>query len=358
VAPPAATARVSPPEAATGGTRYFYSGADFGTQSLYSPLWVFANRGFDVLQDHTAGRNVFAFDYRLNAGNVIDNLIHAPSRISADGWKTFLTQEIFPLSFTKDTARWTPNYSLHLIGGGMTFRAMSEWFEAHETPLPRLWAGLTLMAAALVNESLENKGVVGRNTDAIADIVFFDLGGILLFSFDAPSRFFSHTLVIADWSLQPAFTFPRPELNNVGNYFAAKWALPFYPRLRLFSYFGVATTGGLSFALDDQYSLSAAAGVTGTRIVNYATNVVDNHVVFAPTAAIFLDRRNSLLASVQVSDVEDSFVKVNLYPHALTPRGPAVGMWSVVDKHGRVAAGLSASFLLGMGAGEAGSAFR
>lgn len=335
-------------------SRYFYFGYDYGSQSLYSPLWVFVNRGYDVLQDHVAGRNVFSLEYRHNAQNVLDNLAHPFSRISESGWKAFVTQELLPLSFTKDTVRWAPNYALHLLGGGTTYTAMTEWFEAHEVPLPRLFSGMTLLAAAFLNETIENKGVVGTNTDCIADIYFFDLGGILLFSFDAPNRFFSRTVTLSDWSLQPSFTFPSGDLHNQGNYFAARWPLPFWPRLRLFSWFGEATTGGLSFAIDDEYSLSAVVGGAATHLVNHSTGVVRNTVDFARTAAIFFDRRNSLLASLQVTDVEDYFIHLNIYPHALTPRGPAVGLWSVVDKHARAAVGISFSRLLGMGSGYSG----
>ena len=78
---------------------------------------MFVNRGYDVLQDHVAGRNIFTFDYRTNGANVARNSANPFPAIAADGWKTFLTEEIFPLSFTQSTARWTPNYSLHLIGG-------------------------------------------------------------------------------------------------------------------------------------------------------------------------------------------------------------------------------------------------
>ncbi len=81
-------------------TRYFYHQYDYGSQSLYSPLWVFLNRGYDVLQDHVASRNVFEQHYRTNTGNVLRNLANPFPAISADGWKTFLTEEIFPLSFT------------------------------------------------------------------------------------------------------------------------------------------------------------------------------------------------------------------------------------------------------------------
>jgi len=213
---------------------------------------------------------------------------------------------------------------------------------------------MTLLAAAFLNETIENKGVVGTNTDCIADIYFFDLGGILLFSFDTPNRFFSRTVTLLDWSLQPSFTFPRGDLHNQGNYFAAKWPLPFWPRLGLFAWFGEATTAGLSFAIDDEHTVSAAVGGAAIHLVNRSTGVVRNTVDFARTAAIFVDRRNSLLASLQVTDVEDYFIHLNIYPHALTPRGPAVGLWSVVDKHAHAAVGISFSRLLGMGSGYSG----
>jgi hypothetical protein len=334
--------------------RYFYHGRDYGSEALYGPLWVFMNRGYDVLQDHVAGRNIFDFDYRTNTGNVLHNVLHPIPAISNDGWKTFFTEEIFPLSYTQSTARWTPNYSLHLIGGGMTYTSLREWFEDYHAPLPRVFAAMTLMSAALVNESLENKGIVGFNTDCIADIWFFDIGGIILFSFDWPNRFFSRQIVIADWSQQPSFTLPNGELHNVGNYFAAKWALPFYRRLSLFAWFGEATTGGLSFALDDQYSISAAAGGAAIHLVNQSTNTVQNVVDFVPTGALFLDRNNSLLASLQVTNVDDYFIHLNLYPHAVTDRGPPIGVWAVVDKRARVAAGFAIGRPFGIGAGWSG----
>ena len=347
---PLAPPLVGPPAPPT-KPRYFYFGRDYGSEALYGPLWVFVNRGYDVLQDHVAGRNIFTFDYRTNSANVARNIANPFPAISADGWKTFLTEEIFPLSFTQSTARWTPNYSLHLIGGGMTYTSLREWFEDYGVPAPRLFSAVTIMASAFVNESLENKGFVGFNTDCIADIWVFDIGGMILFSFDWPNRFFSHTVIIADWSLQPSFTLPNGELHNVGNYFSAKWALPFYRRLSLFAWYGEATTAGLSFALNDEYSLSASAGGAAIHIINAATQSVQNVVDFVPTGAIFLDRHNSLLASLQITNVDDYFIHFNIYPHAFTDRGPAFGVWGVVDKRARVAAGFAIGRPFGIGGG-------
>jgi hypothetical protein len=354
-APQAATAPLPTPAAPPPRRRYFYFGYDYGSQALYNPLWVFINRGWDVVQDHVVDRNVFSLEYRHNAANVLHNLAHPFSAISDLGWKNFLTTEIFPLNWTERGARWTPNYSLHLLGGGMTYSGLREWYEDHGLPWPRAWSAATVMVTALLNESIENKGVHGRNTDAIADMWVFDIGGIILFSFDAVNRLFSDYLIMSDWSLQPSLTFPRGELHNMGNYFALKWPLPFYKRLRIFSYFGEATTFGLSFLLDGEYSVTLAGGGVATRLVNELTDKVQNVVTFAPTAIAFLDRRESLLASLQVSDLQDYFIHLNVYPHTLTRRGPAVGVWGVMDRRGRVGLGFCLG-ILGFGGGYSGLA--
>jgi hypothetical protein len=330
--------------------RYFYFGYDYGSQALYSPWWVFINRSWDVLQDHVADRNIFELEYRHNAGNVLHNLGHPLPAIKDRGWSTFLKQEIFPLDWSEHGARWMPNYGLHLIGGGMTYAALTEWYDAHDVPWPWVWSAATVMASALVNETIENKGVHGYNTDAIADMYVFDIGGMLLFSSDFVKRVFSRHLIMSDWSLQPSVTLTRGELHNHGNYFAIKWPLPFYPRLRLFTYFGEATTGGLSYKLDAEYSLSFAVGGAATRLENEATHRVQNVVTFEPTALVFIDRNESLLASLQVSDIEDYFIHLNVYPHAFTPRGPSVGFWTIFDKHGHAGVGVCFA-LLGFGPG-------
>jgi len=344
-----ATPRALADEPSAAREPYFYKGYEYGSQALYSPLWVFLNRGFDVLQDRAGSRSIFQQEYEHNGENVGRNLLNPVPAIGHRGWGRFFREEIFPLSYTRDSARWVPNYTLHLIGGGTTYTALAEWYAAHGVPGPHWFSAGTLLASAFVNETLENKGVVGDNTDAIADFFFFDIGGILLFSFDWPNELFSHGLIVSDWSLQPSFTYPNFDLHNQGNYFAVKWPLPFYERVRLFAYMGLGTLGGLSYKFDRQYSISGAFGTMATRLLNTSQTNADNDVEFAKSAALFIDRNDSLLASVQVTNVLDYFLKFNLYPNAFAT--PELGMWAVVDKAGHFVMGVSFTKSLGVGAG-------
>jgi hypothetical protein len=332
-------------------TRYFYFGYDYGSQATYNPLEVFVNRGFDVLQARVDSRNLFKLEYKENMKNVLRNVANPIHAVSQEGWPQFLREEIFPISYTGNSARWVPNYTLHLIGGGMTYREMREWFEDHGWPVPAVLSATTLMAAALVNESLENKGIVGVNTDCLADLYVFDLGGIVLFSFLPANIFFSKYLIIADWSPPPAFSLPGPNLHNQGNYFAAKFPLPFYERLRVFTYFGLSTAGGLSYQLDGEYSLSAAAGARATRLLPQSVSSVRNDVQFAPMGGLFLDRNNSLLASILVSNVQDYFVNVNVFP-GVVKAVPGLGLWAVVDRQGHPIIGVSTTLGFGLGVGK------
>ena len=334
---------------------YFYKGYNYGSQALYGPLWVFLNRGYDVLQDRAGSRSIFQQEYRHNGETVGRNLLNPFPAVSNRGWGRFFREEIFPLSFTRGSARWVPNYTLHLIGGGVTYTGLTEWFQQNHVPAPRAFSAGTLLATAFLNETLENKGVTQYNTDAIADFFFFDIGGIILFSFDWPNEFFSKHLIIADWSLQPSFTYPNVDLHNQGNYFSVKWPLPFAPRLRLFATMGLGTLLGFSYQLDGQYSISGGGGTMASRLISTSKTNADNDVEFAPQAGVFVDRNNSLLASLRVTNVQDYFVQFNLYPNAFSI--PELGMWTVVDKGGHFVTGVSftGSFGVGLGIGTLGT---
>jgi hypothetical protein len=334
--------------------RYFYKNLPYGSQTLFNPIYAMLNRGFDVLQlrkDRNIGQ-VKSLDVKNIGGNLADPFSAIEG--TGEGWSTFLTSEVFPLSYGQQTARWVPNYTLHLLGGGVTYAEMREWFLDHDAPLPAATAfsAAALLTGAIVNESLENKGVVGFNTDAIADIYIFDIAGMVLFSFERVRRFFTSTLIMSEWSLQPTLTFPRADLHNVGNYYSLKYPLPFYERLRLFAYGGFSTLGGLSFKIDREYSISGAAGVKVGSFDNIGgPYILQNVIGFQPSGAIFLDRNESLLAFVQVSDVFDYTFTANVYPNSFFVTEPGVGTWTAIGRDGRWIAGLSFTRTLSLGFG-------
>ena len=330
--------------------RYFYQGRRYGSESLYGPVYVFLNRAYDVLQLRAGNRNIFEQPYAQNAENVGYSLLHPIPAITDNGWSRFTREEVLPLSYTSDTARWVPNYTLHLLGGGMTYAMLREWFEYHHVPLAPLWSAMTVLGAAFVNETIENKGVRGWNTDAIADVYVFDIGGMLLFSFESVNRFFRTDILMADWSLQPSFTFPGGQLHNVGNNFVFKWPLPFEPRVRALFYSGLGMLGGLSYKWGET-SISVAAGTRSYRLRNAAVENVRNVVEFAPAAGVFFDRNDSLLASVQWANVDDYFVQLNVYPNAFFTIDPGIGVWTVVSRSGQVIAGVTFTRALGFGVG-------
>jgi hypothetical protein len=343
-------ARAADPDASQ---RYFYRGYDYGSQSLYGPVYAIVNRGFDVLQLAPHDRNLYHQDYLLNVRNVFGNVVDPFPAISARGWGTFTRQELLPLTFTQAGARWMPNYGLHLIGGGETYAELREWFLAHDAPpaAATAFSIASLFTAAFINESIENSGVVGHNTDALADLYVFDTMGVLLFSFEPIKKLFSKYILLSDWSLQPALTYPHGDLHNQGNYYAAKLPLPFVPRLRLFGYMGFSSMAGLSVKLDDELSVSLAAGGKISHIDNESKVAVINVVNVRSTAAIFIDRNDSLLASVHVADVPDYKLQVNVYPNAIFHTEPGIGFFGIMGDEGRFMAGLSFTHALGVGIG-------
>jgi hypothetical protein len=333
--------------------RHFYFGRDYGSESLYNPVWVLVNRGFDELQLRPQNRSPFMQNYLLDGRNVVKNVASPFKPIEHEGWGRFTREELLPLSYTTTTARWLPNYGLHLVGGGQTYAMLREWYEAHDATAfeATVFSIATLYSAAFINESLENHGVVGDNTDCLADLYVFDLGGILLYSIEPMRVFFSKYLIVDDWSLQPALIFPTGELQNQGNYYGIKLPIPFYDRLRLFGYIGYSTLGGLSFKLDREYSISAAAGGKVSFFENTSIDSVFNIVFTRPAGAIFLDRNESLLVSFQLADVQGYFAHLNVYPNAFFHADPGVGFFTVVSRDGHMIGGLSFTSTLGLGIG-------
>lgn len=315
---------------------YYYQAKSFGSQALYNPIYLLVNGSYDIIQLDGHSREIFAFPFGTASRNVLKNLGEPFGPISRFGWGNFLRNELFPINWSKTGGQWWPNYQLHLVGGGMTYVAMREWYAYYRFPSPALSSFVTMASYHLLNEFVENEAYVGDNVDPIADLYVFDLGGILLFSFDSINEFFSKTLNLADWSLQPSFSPNRFTLHNNGQYFSVKWKFPFSTQWYLFYYFGMNGLTGLSFKIDECSALSFGAGLREklVRVVNTTTNQKSGELVW--NIGMFYDKENSLMASLFLSGLTDNVVNLNVYPGIVGTGSFSPGLWLIMNRHGNL----------------------
>ncbi len=327
----------------------FYHPEKIGSEQTFNPINLILNSSYDIIQLDGHERQIFRMNYYAGIKNVSDNLLHPFSSIEKYGWWKFIKTELLPIELTKKGAQWWPNYQLHLIGGGMTYVKMREWYDYHNIPYPALFSAITIMGEHFLNEVVENSTRQGLNVDAISDIYFFDIGGIILFSFDDVARFFAEDLNLNDWSLQPSFTFPGAFLNNNGQYFSIKWKLPFSQKLHLFYYFGMNGLTGLSYKFNSSDAISIGAGLRAKKLKSVNGDIWQNTVDMVWNAGVFYDRDNSLLASVFFSGLTDYACNINIYP-GLIKIGPiSPGLWTVFRKNGDMMFGFTTIYAPGIG---------
>lgn len=325
---------------------YFYHGKNYGSESLINPGSLIINSGLDILQSATHSRQLSTIKFGIGARNVWKNLADPFSQIDKFGWSRFIGQEIFPTSLSLEKAQWFPNYTLHLIGGGVDTRMMMEWYEYHDVPLPSLFAGLTVAAYHIINEAVENDIFVGPNVDPIADIYLFDLGGALLFSSDAVAEFFSQTLNTTTWSGQPAWNPEFNTLENHGQYYVMRYPLPFAPGTSLFYHFGDNGLLGLSFLQKNKESITVAVGATQKqlRTVDVTNGARTVTVELGWMAGVYYDRDNSLLFSAMASNRINERLRLNLYPGVIDLWGFSPGLFAAVGNRNQFIAGFSVRY--------------
>lgn len=319
---------------------------------MYNPLSLVLNGSYDIIQLDGHKRTIFSFPYRTSFDNVFRNLGHPFGSISRYGWNNFFRNEILPLNWNARQGQWWPNYQLHLIGGGMTYVATREWYEHYGFPVPAILSIATMASYHLLNEAVEDDGYVGDTVDPIADIYIFDLGGIILFSFDGINEFFSRTLNLADWSLQPSFTLTDGALYNNGQYFSIKWKLPFSENIHLFYYFGMNGLIGLSYKTENGSALSFGAGLRSKNleVIDPSTNQKMAKLVW--NAGVFFDRENSLLASLFISGLTDNFMTLNIYPGVIRTGFISPGVWITLGNSGNLMCGITTMWTPGIAIGR------
>lgn len=323
---------------------YFYKGYKYGNQALYNPMYLLLNGGFDMIQVGNK-RDIKKFPYEIAVKNIWKNLSDPFTPINNYGWWNFIKDQVLPLSLDKKNAQFWPNYTLHLIGGGMEYAAMKEWFEYYNYPYPQWLSAFTVMTYHLINEVAENGSYVGDDVDPIADIYIFDIGGILLFTSESVKRFFAEDLNLADWSQQPSFSLRNGELHNNGHFFSVKWKFPFADSWYAFYYFGTNGVGGLSYKFQNGSAISVGLGLAASDLILLDEKTNKKTLGLVGNLGVFYDKNNSLLASLSITIKTDYMVNVNIYPGLLKIGNISPGIWGAYSQDGNFFWGMAFSWL-------------
>ncbi len=327
----------------------FYHSLPYGSEALVNPVRLIVNGGFGILQFDNRDNAFGSVRYGAGWHRVWSDVGHPVRAIETGGWRNFVESELLPISMNHRDARYWPNYTLHLVGGGMSYANMTEWYAAHGYAHPQRWAQRTLVAYHLLNEVVENDDQPGPTTDALTDLLIFDPAGVWLFSHPGVRGFFGRTLEMRDWSNQPAIDPRRGTIVNNGQNFSIKWGPRWSGPVRFFYYFGNHGEAGLSFRRANGSSFSAAGGFSASTLVDLGRG--DRTAELLPSSGLFYDRNGSLLVSVIATRSHRNRLRVNAYPGWLRVHGHTAGAFAIWNDRGEATLGLS---LAGLPVGVAG----
>jgi len=316
---------------------YFYHRLPYGSETLIHPIRLIVNGGFGITQFDNRDNRILEIDYGTGVDNVWRNLSNPIAAIEQQGWHDFLEREMLPFSISAKKGHFWPNYTLHLIGGGMSYRLMEEWFRYHGYRHSTTYALTTLGAYHFLNEVVENDDYVGYTTDPIADFYVFNPLGVALFSVDSVARFFAQTLNMVEWSYQPAVNLETGALENNGQNFALKY--PLFRRWSAFYHMGTQGELGLSYQRGNGDCVSFGFGGQANNLFNLTDDV--KGVDLVPTIGFFYDRHNSLLASLFFADRDDYRVRLNVYPGVFSVNGFSPGFFLGLGHRGDLKGGIS-----------------
>lgn len=314
-----------------GAQSFFYQPFEYGSESQFNPLSSFINYALDPLQIPAS------FDdhhFSSRAETVWKNLTDPASAIRREGgFRRFVNRQILPIGPDfSDSIQMIPNYSLHLIGGGMVYRKNAEWFRHHGYPYPRTLAASLSLAAEFVHETVEKRTT--EPDDEVADFLLIRPLGMALFTWDPAARFAAEKLRLREWPYQPMLSPRQGEFMNVGQNWLIRPALFGTERHKPLVYFGLTTLVGASHQLTESDSLSWGVGPA-------VRDADPDDFKYRWSGGIFYDRNGSLLASVLLNGTENLAARLNIYPGAVLRSRWFPGVFLGVYDDRAVAAGLT-----------------
>lgn len=292
---------------------YFYTGKDYGSEAFFNPVNQVISGGFDmvfVLNESSRLRN---FDVQTKFSELSRSLRFPIQSIEEGiGWETFLKSELL---ISPNYVQWIPNYSLHLLGGGMEYARLADYYAYHNISYPRFFAFLTATTEHVLNEMVENIERDWLSHATIADLYVFNNLGMIAFSFEPVQQFFSETVQLRSWLSQTAYSIRDHSVRNVGQNYSLKWQPEFMNEYSLFSYFGLGALVGVGKDIKDK-TISFGAGFKSIGVFGYDEESFLETVIARPSAGIFIDKENSLLGSLTYthSTNYNENIKLEVFP--------------------------------------------
>lgn len=316
---------------------------DYGSASTYGPAHAIVSRGLSTLMWNGAERRLAHIEWRGGWHTVRDALTNPSAAIArAGGWETWLGNEMLPhghvLSWAVAANVWG-----HVIEGGITSRHLSEWYEHRGVPAPVVVGTLTVWAANLLNETVENanrRAFEPGPASTVADVYFWEPLGSALFRIDPVARFFANTLSGSDWSPQRAIVLPDLLVENQSALMSYKAPLPFVDSWRVLALIGQGNHYGLQWRRPGGLELAGAAGFsTIEQILDDATSFESITATLALSG--WVSRDDSLLGSLVYTAEARLAWQANLYPGVLPEPLGDFGLWLAVTRSGAFSLGVS-----------------
>ncbi|NRA69015.1 MAG: hypothetical protein HRU19_31380 [Pseudobacteriovorax sp.] len=312
----------------------FYRCDGIGAHAFYTPQALVLESGLEA----TYYRRIDKYPYATGFENVFWSLNHTDKTIRTyGGYQKFFEDQFLP----RENGAFAPNYGWHLWGGGFRARLLEEYFDSKGVEYSRTLSWLTLYVGHLGNEAAQAEKADNGSVDALADLLFFDWVGKLLFLNDDFARFTAERLHLKDWTYQLSYDPVNHRLVNNGQ--------QYWMRVPITDHFSLSLLTGnihnsLVFTLNDQYDrqLSLGLGIKPEAIswtddqpqsnsmsysIMLAYSENDNPIV----TAFFQNGTDAIQMGSGASIVNDDIsgsqkIIVNLYPKWISVRNELIGI--------------------------------